>query len=73
MSISSGTAARIIRIGLDVIEGQAPSPADVARAIVGIGLDLVPVEELRSYLTEEARRRGELAADAAEAIKFPNG
>lgn len=73
MSISTGTVARIIRIGVDALEGQAPSAADVARAIVGVGLDLVPVEELRGYLTDEARRRGELAADVAEAAKFGGG
>ena len=49
------------------------TPADAARTLVGIGLAFVPVEDLRQYLDEEARKRAEAVADAAEALKFGGG
>ena len=64
------TIATLIRIGANALDGTAPSPAEVARALVGVGLDLVPVAELRAYLTDEARRRDELAANLAEEAKL---
>ncbi len=58
------------RLTADVLEGKYGTPRDAARAIVGLGLTLVPREELIAYLTEEGREAGELAADIAETTKF---
>ena len=33
----------------------------------------LPIDELRAYLDEEARRRADLAADIAEVAKFSGG
>lgn len=49
------------------------TPEGVVRAIVGLLLDLLPHEEAKLYLDEEARKRADLAADALEAVKFSEG
>lgn len=47
---------------------------DGARALVSQLLDLVDVEQARALLDDEAVRRANLAADAAELAKFgPDG
>lgn len=66
-----GIAIKVVRLAADIIDGSIPSPSEIARSLVGIGLDLVPVEELRGHLDAAAVARAEAAADAAEAIKFP--
>lgn len=43
-----------------------------ARRAVELGLDLVPVEELRGYLDAEQAKRDRVLAEAALAAKFPN-
>lgn len=63
------TIAKIIRVAADAVVG-AVNPADVARAVVAVGLELVPEEDLRAYLDEEAAKRAETIADAAERLKF---
>ncbi len=44
---------------------------EVFRFLVSVLLPLVPVEHLSGILTEEARKRAERIADAAERAKFP--
>jgi hypothetical protein len=53
----------------NVIAGEIKTPADVARGLIGLALDLAPVDELAPYLTAEARRRDDLIVDAAEIAK----
>ena len=65
--------AALVRAGADALDGDSVSAADVARSIIGLGLDLVSVEELREYLDDEARRRADLAAEVAEQLKFAGG
>lgn len=64
-----GIASKVVRLAADILDGAA-TPGSVARTLVGIGLDVVPVEELRGHLDAAAVARAEAAADAAEAIKF---
>lgn len=45
-------------------------PAAIARAIVELGLDLVPVALLREHLDAGAIERANLLADEAERLKF---
>ncbi len=62
--------AALARLAADALDGKLQTPGDVARSLVGVGLSLVPADELRGYLTEGAAMRGELAADIAEDVKF---
>ena len=43
---------------------------EVARALVGLLLDLLPKQAVEQLLTEEAIKRQNAIADAAEAAKF---
>jgi hypothetical protein len=63
-------ALAIARLGIDAADGEIDSVGDVARSLVGLGLQLVPRDELQRYLTEFGIVRGELAADIAEEAKF---
>lgn len=62
-------ALAIVELGIDALRGRT-SPSDAARRIVGVGLQLVPRDELASYLTQEGVLVAELAADAASRAKF---
>ncbi len=51
--------------------GRSVSPEMVVRALVALMLDLIPHNEARVYLDDEARKRADKAADLAEDVKFP--
>jgi len=63
-------ALALARLGIDAAEGKIQSVGDVARSLVGIGLQLVPRDELQRYLSEAGVMRAEIAADIAESAKF---
>lgn len=48
-------------------------PIAIARAVAGLGLDLVPVEVLREHLEADAIARANAEADLAERLKFGSG
>ena len=52
---------------------QDGRPVDAARHAVAAALDLVPKEAVQQLLTEEAIRRQNAIADAAEVAKFGGG
>lgn len=72
VEVTTETALRLIRVGVDAAEGRA-DPVAIARAAISVALELVPVEDLRNYLDEAAIARAELVATAARAAKFPHG
>ena len=59
----------LAKLGISAAQGQLARES-AARQLIDIGLQLVPYEELRGYLTEAGRHRAESIADAAEAAKF---
>jgi hypothetical protein len=63
-------ALALARLGIDIAEGKVNSVGDAARSLVGLGLQLVPREELHRYLTTFGRESAEIAADIAEVAKF---
>lgn len=63
-------ALALARLGIDAAEGKVGSVGDIARSLVGIGLQIVPHDELQRYLTEGAVARAEIAADVAQVGKF---
>ena len=63
-------ALALARLGIDLAEGKVSSIGDAARALVGLGLQLVPREELQRYLTEGGAERADIMADIAESAKF---
>lgn len=68
--IEPRTGILLVRLGADIIAGDVTDGLAAARSLVGVALDLVPVEELRQYLTEGDRARADLAADMIEEAKL---
>ena len=68
--IALETLSRLLRLGADVLEGRVLDGTGLTRALIGLGLDLVPVDELRAHLDAEAAARARALADVAEATKF---
>ncbi len=68
-----GRALEIVGFGLDLAQGRLSDPLVIGRKLANYALDFIPVDDLKAHLTEEARRRADVAADAAEQLKFPNG
>jgi hypothetical protein len=57
-------------LGRAVASGQVPDPIEVARAISAVAVALVPIEDMKSYLDDAARRRADLAAELAATAKL---
>lgn len=60
----------ILALAADVISGRLTNPVDISRRLAGIALNLLPVDELKQHLDDEARARVDLVADGVEAAKF---
>lgn len=46
------------------------SPLDIARVLIRLVLDLLPHDQAKQVLDEEAVKRANVVADAAEDVKF---
>jgi len=71
------TAKDLIQLGGDIaiafIEGRVPTPQVIVARLLAIGLDLVPVDELRDHLDAAAAARIDREIDTAEAAKLTRG
>ncbi len=67
MTLVQGIA--LLDFARKVLAGDVTDPVEISRALVGLALDLAPVEDLKAYLTDAARQRDDAIVDAAEAIK----
>ena len=52
-----------------VASGEFKGPIEFAKALLGLALDEVSVDDLKVYLSEAAQTRADAIADAAEAVK----
>lgn len=68
--LTLGQGLQILALASDVISGRLNDKLELARRLAYLGLDLAPVDDLKGLLTEEARKRDEIAVDIAEDIKF---
>ena len=68
--IPAAITAEAAQLVADIMGGRLTNYADIARRLVGLGLDLVPVEQLRIYLDEADRARAEHLANLAQMAKF---
>lgn len=66
--------AKLVRFGAElaagVIEGADPNPAYIVRQLLGLGLELVPVDELRAHLDAVAAARIDTEVDAEMEAKL---
>lgn len=60
----------VLQFAQRAASGEFRGPAEFARALLCLALDNVSVEELRVYLSDEARARADAITDAAEALKL---
>lgn len=72
MSVPTKVVSSLMRLGADVVDGDLSTADQVARRLVGLGLELVPVDELRKHLDAEAAARIDAEVDAyVDAVKGP--
>jgi hypothetical protein len=60
----------LLRLGVDVALGDRQDAAAVARELLALAVDLVPVDELKEFLTDRDRVFADLETDVAEEIKL---
>ncbi len=59
----------LIQLGTELATGKVTDALATAKKIMAIAIDLLPVEDLKPYLTDRDRVWADLAVDIAEAIK----
>jgi hypothetical protein len=60
----------VARIGFDLATGNRSDASAAAKELMGMAVDLVPVEDLKDFLTEHDRVFADLTADVLEQIKL---
>ncbi len=65
--VESGINAALVALG---VASGSIKPVDGAKQLLGLAVDMIPVSELREFLTERDRIMADLAADVAEQIKL---
>lgn len=61
--------AALLRLSADVVEGKITDPKEIASALVGVAVTLIPVNELAPFLATEAQKRVDAAVDELEKAK----
>ncbi len=69
MSDAKDVGLKAAFVALGVATG-ATSPVDGAKELLGLAVDMVPVDQLKAFLTERDRVWADLAADVAEEVKL---
>jgi hypothetical protein len=62
-------SAKLARIGFDLATGDREDAGTAAREIMALTVSMIPVDDLKGFLTETDRIFAELAADCAEQLK----
>ncbi len=65
-------ALEVATTGIAVASGQL-TPTQGAKRLLALAVDLIPVEDLREFLTEHDRIFADLSVDVAEQIKLEGG
>lgn len=63
-------AILLLRLAVDVIAGDRKDGAEVAREMMALAVDLIPVEDLKQFLTDRERKFTDLEADVLEQVKL---
>jgi hypothetical protein len=67
--VSAANLVRLVRLVADIIAGDRTDALAVARELMNLAVDSIPVEDLKGELLDRDRIWAELAADIAESIK----
>lgn len=60
----------LVRLGADIVAGDRKDAIATARQLMALAVEMVPVDELKEFLTDRDRIFAELATDVAEQIKL---
>ncbi len=63
-------AAKVARIAFDVATGDRTDAGKAARELLYLAIDMIPVAELRDFLSERDRIFADLEADVLEQLKL---
>ncbi len=61
---------KVSRIGIDLATGDRKDAGVAAKELLGMAVDMIPVDEMKDFLTERDRIFADLATDVAEQIKL---
>lgn len=64
------TGLALAELGRSVASGEVPDPIEIAKALSSVAVMLAPVEDLKGYLDDAARRRADFAAELAGTAKL---
>ncbi len=67
---AKGIEAALVALG---VANGSIDPVDGAKRLTGLAVDMIPVDQLKAFLTERDRTWADLAADVAEEIKLDVG
>lgn len=74
--MNAATVNGIVGLGVAIAHAAStralPEAETVAKDLVNLALELVPVDVLKTYLPETAREQIDAAADLLEDAKFPD-
>jgi len=68
--IEPAKALRIARLALDIATGDRQDAVNVVRELMILAADMIPVDELKEFLTDRDRIFADLSADVVEQIKL---
>lgn len=63
-------AILLLRLAVDVVAGDRKDAAEVAREMMGLAVDMIPVDQLKDFLTDREKKFTDLEADVLEQIKL---
>ncbi len=68
--IAPAQVVLLTRLVADVLAGDRTDAVAVARQLMAIAVDMIPVDQLKEFLTERDRNFADLATDVAEELKL---
>lgn len=68
--IKPETGILLIRLGADIVAGDVKDGIETARKLMGVAVDMIPVDELKEFLSNQDRIFADLSVDVAEQIKL---
>lgn len=72
-SIPLSIGLMLFDLARTIVAGERVDPVEVMRALADIAIQLLPVDQLKTFLDDAARKRDELAVDIAEDAKLKGG
>lgn len=62
--------ALLVELGTDIAEGRVTDALETSKKLIDMGVDMLPVDDLKGSLSDQDRRWVDLAVDIAETRKL---